>query len=257
MKKVIGLNPRESLILTNIGLSYLYLHDYDSSIIYHRKAIDSMPTWKSSYINLLEAYILKTGNTTEAWRVLETAVVATGNSMNEYKALLNIYDGKYSEAIEILRRATDSDFDYPGARFLIMAATNRYMGRELTAKGYYDSALIVLDKKHLENPEDYEIQSLMGIAFAGKGDKSRAIEYGMNSVRLAENFKLDLPDIKINLAMIYTLAGEYEAASRIVEDLFSAPSDFSYNLLQIDPVWKPLMNSASFIHIRNKYSTIY
>jgi len=47
MRQVISLRPMESLYLTNIGLSYTYLHEYDSAITYHQMAIDAMPGWRA------------------------------------------------------------------------------------------------------------------------------------------------------------------------------------------------------------------
>ena len=254
MRKVIDLNPREALIITNIGLSYQYLHDYDSALIYHQKAIEAMPEWRSSYINKLEAFILLTGNTLDAWAVLREAESSTGKSMDEYKALLSVYDRRYSEALGILRRSKDSEFEITGGRYLMMADIYRYMGRNSQAAQYYDSAIIVLDKKHLEDPDNFEIQGLMGLAFAGRGDRTRAIEYGENSVRLAGETRLSLPDMKVNLARIYTTTGEYMAAASLLDELLNSPSAISFKLIQIDPYWNPLKKNPAYEVLSRKYS---
>lgn len=63
LKTVENLEPGNPLVLTNIGLSYDYMHDYDSALNYHQKAIDVKPDWPAAYLNKIGSLCLKNGNT--------------------------------------------------------------------------------------------------------------------------------------------------------------------------------------------------
>jgi len=47
---------------------------------------------------------------------------------------------------------------------------------------------------------------------------------------------------------------EYDKALIIIEELLNNPSDFSIQLLQIDPVWKALRNKTGYRELIRKYS---
>ena len=80
-----ALEPLDALCLTNIGLTYTYLHNYDTAMMYHQKAIDIMPVWSSPYKNMIETLILKEGNTIKARTVMQTGIEKTGRNFTEYK----------------------------------------------------------------------------------------------------------------------------------------------------------------------------
>ena len=52
------------------------------------------------------------------------------------------------------------------------------------AETCYDSALMILETALQENDEDHRIMASLGIAFAGLGNKKRAIEFGKRAYNL-------------------------------------------------------------------------
>jgi serine/threonine-protein kinase len=50
----------------------------------------------------------------------------------------------------------------------------------------------------------------------------------------------------IDLAQIYTMVGEKDAAIDELEHLLSIPSPLSVHLLRLDPIWDPLRNHPRF-----------
>ena len=56
------------------------------------------------------------------------------------------------------------------------------------------------------------------------------------------------------LARIYVMTGELDEALERIELLLSIPGILSTNLLQLDPIWKPLENNPKFIELLETYS---
>lgn len=256
INRVTAFNPQEPLFLTNIGLSYSYLHKYDSALIYHQKAIDVDPGWSASYLNKIETLILKYGNTSEARAELDSLTMNTNGNHTEIKILLDIYDGKYNVAFSDADKTGLEDFNIKGNKYLYMARISSLMNNPKNASKYYDAAMAVLDIDHSKDSTKAEIHSLIGIANAGKGNKDKAVTEGKKAIELTvlDKSKMDESDMILNLAKIYTMVGLYDDALYNIEYSLKNPSALSTKLLQIDPVWKPLLNRQEFKTMLEKYS---
>jgi hypothetical protein len=102
--------------------------------------------------------------------------------------------------------------------------------------------------------KNYFIHSLKAIAYAGMGNKEKAIEEGKISIGLTLKNKKDESDMKINQAVVYTMVGDYDNAIINIEYLMENPSLFSCRMLELDPVWKPLLKIADVQILIKKYS---
>jgi TolB-like protein/Tfp pilus assembly protein PilF len=250
---VIRQNPQVALFLTNIGLSYNYLHKFDSAMIYHQKAIDVMPGWSAPYINKIETLILQDGRTSEARRIMDSAIENTGKRLQDLKIRLNIYDGKLKDALYETDHSGSKDFRIKGERYLEYAKIYHLLNNENIAGVYYDSALVSLNSIN-DVDKTAEMYGLASIAYAGKGNKKKAIEAGKVSVELTMKNKMAESDMRLFQAQVYTMLGDYENAIMNIEYLLENPSCFSPGLLHLDPVWKPLLNIPEVKVLINKYS---
>ncbi len=250
---VIRQNPQVALFLTNIGTSYTYLHKFDSALIYQQKAIDIMPQWRSPYVNKIAALILKEGSTSEARNVLDAATRSTGDDFHDLRGSLDIYDGKLRNALNETDLIVTRDLKSNGEKYLTYAKIYHLMNNQKYSRIYYDSALISLNS--INNAEkDAKVHSLVGIALAGKGIKDKAVEEGQLAVDNAVRNKMDESQMKINQTIIYVMVNDYEDAIINIEYLLENPSLFSIKYLQLDPVWKPLLNTQEIRNLIKKYS---
>ena len=252
MREVIRLRPRESIFLTNIGLSYTYLHKFDSAIIYHQAAIDALPSWYAPYLNKIEALLLKNGNTAGAWSVYRLAANSTTEDLTELQIRMLIYDKKYREAFDTAHSRDPSVFRFPGNKYLLLSQISRLLKQNQIAESYIDTALISFKKYTASEFNDHLLHSYTGIALAYKGDAINAEAEAQLAMKQAEKNILDKLDTKIIMAMIHVILGEYDKASPLIEDLLNGPSCFSLELLQIDPVWAPFLSSPEYSTIINK-----
>jgi tetratricopeptide (TPR) repeat protein len=246
IRKIISKDPRDAIVLINIGSSYTYMHSYDTALAFFQKAADVMPGWPGPYTTMIEAILLKTGNTARAWEVLDTAVIRTGDRLQYYRIMLNVYEGRYRDALSEVQSSTDDDFDFPGLRFLTYGLVYGVIGNEQMTRSYYDSALYLFKTLIMANPEDCYSYSCCGLAYAGLGNATDAVIAGKTAVQMASDDNLIKSDMIINLAKIYSMTGDFKNAAEQVEYLISNPSWFSVKLLNIDPSLEKLSLSPEF-----------
>ncbi len=255
INRVIKFNPQEPLYLTNIGLCFDLMHNFDSAIIYHKKAIEINPKWTASYANLIESQILKFGNTIQAHIVLDSLTKNSIGHDREAKILLDIYDGKYTEAYSEAKRCEPDYFEIKANRYLYLGSISKLLNNTYNAIRYYDSALVALNLDLAKDTLSPEIHGMIGMSYAGIGNKGKAMSMGVKSVEIAitNKNKLDEVDMIVNLAKIYTMVGEYDKAFKKIELLLGNPSNFSAGLLKLDPIWKPLSSHPEFKTLIAKY----
>ncbi len=254
--RVIRLNPQESLYLTNIGLSYTYLHKYDSALIFHQKAIDANQEWTAPYVNKIQTFFLKDGNTARARQVLDSATRHAEGSMRETKILLDIFDGKYAEAMIEAKKSDSADYQIIENKYLFLACISDLSDDSETAGKYYDTAIFDLKAELINKNNNPLIHGSLGLAYAGKENENMAILEGKKAIELTavEKDKMEESDMRVILAQIYVMLARYDDAIKEIEILFNEPSCLSINLMELDPVWKPLLNYPGFKTLRTKYS---
>jgi TolB-like protein/Tfp pilus assembly protein PilF len=241
--KVISQEPQDALILINIGISFNYLHSYDTAIAFYRKATEVLPGWSGPYLNMTDSYILRDGNTARAREVLDTAIARTGERQQYLKVLFNIYDGRYGDALKELRLSSDDDFGSPGLKYLTAGWVYGLLNDKTMSDAYNDSALVFYKQMVIEYPENYYAYSCCGLAYASSGNATDAVIAGRTAVELAGSDMLTKSDMILNLAKIYIMNGDRDNAIRQVDYLLKNPSGFSINLLKIDPDLKKLQGS--------------
>lgn len=254
MAKVLEFNPRDPLLLTNIGISEEMLRNYDKAVFYHDQAIKIMPKWPSAYANKINALLLRNGNTAEIRKIIDTASKRTDDNMKELRIRMDIYDGRFQEALHELELSEPDDFNDRGSQLLLYSDIYRYLNNLQSCVKFSGSALAWYEKKMNEDPGKCENYSYMGIAYAGMNDKAKAIEYGENAVRMSKSNYLWFTSRRLNLAIIYVMTGEYDKSLKELEFLLGKPSLISVKLLQIDPVWEPLRKIPAYKKLIAKYS---
>jgi len=245
---------RNPLSLTNIGLCFDYLHDFDKALHYHNEAIEVNAEWLAAYMNKIYTLLLK-GNTTEARSVLETLIEISGEENIEYQITLDIYEGKYSDAYRKAKEAKPGDFSDKGERNLNLGNLSLLLADKKNADKYLDKALDELNRELTAQPANAEIRYLTGLAHALKGNKSQALKEVEEAVGIAEkaNNKILESEMHINRAKIHTTLGMYKEAIKEIDKILGIPSLFSTKLLQLDPVWKPILLKPELKTILKKY----
>jgi tetratricopeptide (TPR) repeat protein len=255
IKEVVKYNLQNPLFLTNIGLSYHMLHQYDTAIYYQDRAIKIMPGWSSPYSNKIESMVLRDGNTSEAEIVLDTAVSrTTGGYFPWIRIIFDLYNGRFKEALLKAELGSPSDFSDNGTKSLLLAEIYRNLNNPSMSSEHYKAALEYFSKCLADKPDDPTILSSIGIAAAGLKERERALSAGQKAITLTQYNGIEKSDRMGELAQIYIMLGEYDKSLKILNELLKNPSNISIKLLQLDPVWKPLQVKPEFKKLISDYS---
>ncbi len=133
-------------------------------------------------------------------------------------------------------------------RALLQAQFHDLLGQREAALKSYSAAVTLLESKLKEAPDDPRFHGSLGIAYAGLGRKSDAVAEGKQALAL-------LPVSKEayrgafhveEMARIYAMVGERDAAIEQLEYLMSIPFDLAGPGLRLDPAWDSLRDHPRF-----------
>ena len=174
--------------------------------------------------------------------------------------MLDLIAGDYEVALQRLESGTaevyQGMFYYPKA--LLKAHIYALLGRFDQAQQAYDKARGHLEAKLEKRFGDPHLHSALGLAYAGLGREADAIREGRRAVELypegADIFFL--PYRLKDLAQIYVMLGDHEAALDALELLLSSPSMIHLPEIQLDPTWASLHGHPRFLKLRKHTETI-
>jgi tetratricopeptide (TPR) repeat protein len=249
--KVFESNSQNALYYTNLGLSYQILNEYSKSDLSHERAITLLPGWYASYINKAYCEAFR-GDISEARATLIKGIENSGKSFHRFFAELDLYDGNNLKAAKLIGIATEQEFidlqESRGEAFLVKAKIYKHAGLSDHARQNFQEAAAFFEAQLKTYPDTYYFHSKLGLAYAGLGKKSQAIEQGRKALSLAaENYTaFGFPGILYDMAANYTLCGEYESAIYTLQELLNTHSLYTLNFVKLDPDLKPLLNESGF-----------
>ncbi len=256
-KRSIESNPRAADILRQLGETLTLQRKYEEADTYHDRSIELAPDIMVTYWDKTKNILLWKGDLELARSLVSEArkvgkIEETEYSIYDMDFIVERAGGKYAAAVTALNTSSTSEIRntqfYFAPTVLLRALLERDRGENSLAKRYFDSAVTVLEKKLQLNKDDERVYSALGIAYAGLGNKEKAVEFGRRGMEM-------LPVEKeawrgscrmIEMAEIYVMIGEQEKALDLIARLLSIPAELSPAYLKLDPVWKPLKNNKRF-----------
>jgi len=141
-------------------------------------------------------------------------------------------------------------------QFMLRAFIHEYRGETELARSEYQAAVDILEKKVAEVPTDPRYHSALGIGYAGLGQKEKAIKEGIKATEILPIETDAAYGITYigDLAIIYTMVGEYDLALDMIEKLFNIPSWFSPNWVNMDIRLAPLQSLPRYQKLVKEYS---
>jgi len=253
-EKARQLDPARSGIAGNHAQVYVLLRDYPRAEALFDRAITLSPNSGNLYFMKAGLYLHWDGGTQRARAVLDEASkvgVADEPLLLYARVLVEIVDRRYQEAIHLLASnapevIADQNRFIP--RTQLYAQVYGLMRRPDLERAYYDSARTFLSQKVQEQPDDPRLHSALGVAYAGLGRRQEAVHEAEKAVELLPISKEALRGhfCVWELARVYTMVGEYDAAVDRLEYLLSIPAHLTSAWLRIDPTWDPLRGHPRF-----------
>ena len=240
-------------IYANMAEEYYKLRDYDSTLEYYRKAMESDScddfTIYNYYdvcfetgrveeaVDYLKKYVNEHPYNKEAWYCLgcayrdltlyekavdayEFAIAIDKSYVDAYVALSQTQDFMChtSEAVTTMLRVLDYSDD--------RSRVYRTIGSLYAREANFDTAVAYFRKAIEENPIDAEAYASMAVCYIETGDATTAISNVEKALHVMEMHPSDFfpdgnPDVLCSAGMVYDTLGDFEKASEYFEQMIT------------------------------------
>ena len=245
-----SLDPRDFQSALQVALTYACKRRYADARTYVERALALAPESPFGQCLLALTPVLRDGSAEAARAALPAIESIAADPWKDYfNWLILIYNRDYERAHEfttLRERFKNQWHDYPAS--LLRGWTYRLQDRPDDAQREFRAALTVLEADVLVHPEDARLRSALGLAYAGLGQKSDALEAGRRAAELLPMDKDAFVGAWVlhDLGWNYTMIGEIDSAVETFDRVLSVPSFSSIESLQLDPRIEPLRNSERF-----------
>ncbi len=252
-EKARQLDPASATVAMNYGECYDRLRDFARAEALFDRAIALSPDWSYPYYWKAWLYVRWHGSTQQARQVMDEAAkvgIVDQPRLLLARVWLDILDRRYDAALRLSTTAgevIEDQFQFL-PRVQLQAQIYGLLQRRDVEAASYDSAQGVVSRKLREQPDDPRLHSALGIAYAGLGRTREAIQEGEKAVELLPVSKEAYRGYyrAVDLARIYAMVGERDAAVAQLERLLSIPGHLTGEWLRIDPTWDPLRDHPRF-----------
>ena len=252
-------NPLEESNANQIGMNYMQLRQYDEADIWINRALKTVPdSIAVTAVKLFNSIYWK-GHTQDARLLLQQLPPLP--IVNGLKTLLDIYDGKFEDALDELEN-WQLDFFELGSDYinkdLFLAYTYSRLNKDSLKESYANSARIYLEKLVQEFPYSPNYRCALGQAYALLGRKDEALREGEEAVELCpiDTSAQSGPAYVEQLVHIQILVGEYDEAIKNLDLIMARPAGRTISLpvLRFYSRYDPLRELPRFKQLLEKYS---
>ena len=260
-EKAATLDPKNTNVLINLCFSYMALRNFETADKMLDRAIAASP--QSFQARALKGFmaVLWKGDLSAAEKEFSSVPPENDESglTTWARAWILTLQRKFPVALQLLERfhgetmysTTTAPYPKAFAEGLIYLL----QGDKTKARTEFESARLVSEKLLREAPGDAARHAQHGLILAALGQKQEAIAEGKRAVELLPESQdaLDGPRVTEALAQIYALTGESDEAFRLLDHLFTIPSNLTVPMLKLDPAWDPLRKDPRFQALIDKY----
>jgi serine/threonine-protein kinase len=257
-REAFELSPRDGSLAVDLAEIYWVLRKYEEAIRTCNLAIELTPDDAWAYLFKVFSLWSWKSAFSETRTILEAAP-ADQDWAPWVWYWQNMSERNYRQAIAGLSSSPDQWIRtkcWAMPKSLLAGYAERLSGEREKSLRAYESARSLLETEVRQYPDDPRYHSSLGIAYAALGRKEEGIREGKKAVELlpvAKDAFYGLPCVE-DLAFIYTLTGESEAALDRLDYLLSIPSWISVTWLRMDPQWDPIRNQPHFMQLLEKHS---
>ncbi len=249
------LDPLGDKPIFNLAETYRVLKDFPNAEKYYKRLIGMKPELGFPKAQLAELYVDLKGDIKTASKILQN-VKAIDEDYYNYVYTVSIYldelNRDYDSAIKKLiplNKDTANELLGYTLKKLEMGFLYKYKGDPKLSRAYFDSTRIQIAKMMKENPDDMRWHGILGIAYAGLGNKEKAIAAGDKDAN--SMWRGEVHDF--NMIKIYVLLKDYDNALLKIDSMLSGTGSLTVYKLKLDPLFDPLRNLPGYKVIIEKY----
>jgi TolB-like protein/Flp pilus assembly protein TadD len=261
LEKAAELDPKNMNVLVNLCFSYVAQRNFETAEKVLDRAIAASP--QAFQLRALKGFmaVLWKGDLGAAEKVFSSTAPENDPDglITWARAWILTLERKFPEALQLLERfrgetmITTTTAPHPKA--FLEGLIHLLQGDKTKAQPELEHARLVSEKLLREAPEDSARHAQHGLILAALGQKEEAIAEGKRAVELLPESQdaLDGPQATANLAEIYACTGEFDEAFRLLDHLFSVPSNLTVPIFKLDPAWDPLRKDPRYQALIDKY----
>ena len=254
-KKALELDPRDVSLLNDMGNEfYFYLRRFDDAYAMIDRALQIAPDSTSTRANkvaLLQAEGRLEEADQELARIPEDATDYWAVNARANQAL---YKRHYDDAARIFERKinarpADQPPDFFDKSFLVnLGYCYEWMGNSEEARKVFTRAVQAIKPTSdtVVTPDANGTPSMLALAYAGLGDKEKALAQAQQAVKDYARDAAFKPTAEITLAQVQARFGERDAAMAALPHLLEVPAGLNVANLKLDPLWDPLRKDPRF-----------
>ncbi len=253
-QKAVSLSPGDADLVENLGLTYQAVRDYPAAAKAFDRAIEIVP--KSFEARSLRAQIdiESSGDLTKMKELLASQPNEADSFGEVTLARFNVAfaERRFDEALAVLWRSPLENLhgktSTPLPKSFLAGQVYRLIPDPDKARTSYEQALDIAQRAIAEGPNDAARYALLGLIYAGLGQKAEAIAAGNRALELLPEAKdaLDGPIFVVSMARIYAITGESEKAIDLLAHSLQTPSGTTVHELRLDPTWDVLRSNPRF-----------
>ncbi len=236
-----------------LAFTHQMLRNYSASEQMYLRALDHFPDAALLYATMARMYLAWTGSPTDALIALDQGISSTIH--DDFTRITAIYielvGQQYQKVLDRISALDQEVFDtqtfyIPSAH--LKARAYRGMGQAEEARQQESLARQHLEAYLRDHPDDARAYTTLGRVYAGLRLKEEALQAGQRGLDLMPITRdaVQGPLRAEDMAAIYTLVGETEAAIDQLEALLAHPGFTSPRLFSVDPTWAPLREHPRF-----------
>ncbi len=242
-RHALEIDPRHAQYLAETGLLSLALRRYAEASHHIERSIAIEPDQLLAYVLQVWCAWLWKADLREARAILDRLP-----SDDWRYAELRFLQGLYERRFDVARAGLEpvAGTWMRGALLarpvvLLEAQARRLEGDSTGARQAFGEAARLLAAEAGDAPPDIRLRGSLAVALAGLGRAGDARHEAGRALELMRwPDALESTVVREDVALAYTMIGDYDAALGQLERLVTRPAHFSAQVLRLDPRWEPL-----------------
>lgn len=259
--KAVSLDPKDPILLENMGMNYLAVRDYTKAARIFDRAVKAAPeTFTIQELRArVEFYSKGDLRPMQALLAAWPENIDPNGTITLARFNLKMYERKFDELLGILDRSpaekSRGETSAPISKEFLKATVYAAMKDEAKARASFEEARAKAEKAVRESPEDAPRHALLGLILAGLGRCDEARAEARRAVDLLPETKdaFDGPILVISRARIHMMCGDLDTAFALLDRSLQTPSGITIHELRLDPVWDPLRADPRLEQLFAKY----